>query len=174
MARDPFADDSARTDDFDGPSGRGDYKRMEDFEGELLLVTPRKEGTFKSRQFGDGPKIETDTVVLTGPLAGLVIDGQNFIGTEDSAIIDQLRKNLRTGRRLLARPVRLPNKECRNKFEITTTAELVELEAKWVKAGAKDKDKPRWFWTWEAPSDEDKQLARQYLAGATASDPFAA
>jgi len=120
--------------------------KLADFEGRLLLFTPQELlKNIKTAKYGEQDAVLTDFAVLDGPEAGTVYEGVKVF---QKIFISELTSRIGKDRpMMLARVVTVENKR------------------------GKD-EKP--VWVPQQPTDEDKQVARDYLAKATApADPFA-
>jgi hypothetical protein len=119
--------------------------RITDYEGQLLLLTPLEYLTDVDTKFGDTDAVDAELVVLDGP------DGFEDVGVVrifQSILIGSLKHRIgKATPMVLGRLGTIPNRK--------------------VPDG-----KPAWVLN--QPEDEDKQLARDYLAKlAESRDPFA-
>lgn len=124
---------------------------IQDYLGELLLVTPHSKISKKTKFKPNGQDtVVADFVVLTGPDTGLEHEQVNIFNTPLVATLE--RRIGRERSMLLARLAQADNPT--------------------------NPDKP--MWVFSAPSDEDKAIARKYLTelaertkrGDTEDDPF--
>lgn len=119
--------------------------KLADFKDCLVLFTPQELLKDVETKYGKSDAVSTDVVVLDGPNAGEKHDSVRIF---QKIFVSELSSRIGKERgMLLARIGTVPNKK--------------DAEGKPV-------------WVPNAPTDADKQLARDYLAKATApKDPFA-
>lgn len=144
MSNDPFTD---------APEPVSEYPRIRNLKGRLVLFTPSKlekdiPSNFKDKdgkpQLQD--RVTTDMVVLDGPLEDF--DDVEFenMWVSNSALVKQLSKAAKRGGMVLGR-IGLPDPK-----------------------GVPGTGNP---WMLMVPTEEDRQVARDYLAGLEDDDPFA-
>jgi hypothetical protein len=119
--------------------------KLADFKDRLVLFTPQEHLKDVETKYGKSDAVLTDIVVLDGPGAPVREDSVRIF---QKIFVGELSRRIGQERNmLLARIVTVPNKKDEN-------------------------GKP--VWVPQTPTDEDKQVARDYLASLTApKDPFA-
>lgn len=119
--------------------------KLAEFKDRLVLFTPQELLKDVETKYGKSDAVSTDVVVLDGPNAG---EKHDSVRVFQKIFVSELGARIGKERpMLLARIKTVPNKK--------------DAEGKPV-------------WVPEAPTEEDKQVARDYLAKATApTDPFA-
>jgi hypothetical protein len=119
--------------------------KITEYKGRLMLVTPLEYVTGISTKFGESDAVDADVVILDGEEKGERLDNVRIF---QGALIGVLKG--RIGKQVgmvLGRLGTVPNKK--------------DTEGKPV-------------WVLEQPTEDDKQVARDYLAAATKpKDPFA-
>lgn len=137
----------------DAPLPTSAFPKVRDFEGHLVLFTPTKlergiPSNFRDKQ-GNAQlqdRITTDVVVLDGPLDDFEDTEYDALWISNDKIVNQLSKAVKTGSMVLAR-VTLPDPK--------------------KAAGVGN------AWQLSPPNDDDRKVARQYLASKKEEDPFA-
>lgn len=161
---DPFIDD-----EFEQPASG--YGKVEDLEGALCLITPRKIESVPNRfKPGENQNRATcDVVVLDGPNAGAEHTGMYI---SQVAMVSRLAGPLSRGGKLLTRVERQPNRQA-IKDGLDTIEKVDEALKKWAAKGGKGA-KPQFVWVMSAYTDADAEVARAYLARKPKpKDPFA-
>jgi hypothetical protein len=119
--------------------------KLAEYKGRLLLFTPQELQKDVETKYGKSDAVLTDFVVLDGPEAG---ERQDNVRIFQKIFVSELSGRIGKERAMmLARVDTVPNKK--------------DAEGKPV-------------WVPLSPTEEDKAVAREYLAKATApADPFA-
>lgn len=125
------------------------FERMcdEDLVGELMLVTPLEYFPNIKTSNGETAAINVDCAILTGEQAGYVLEDTRVFAKR---LVPMFKKRI-------------------GKEQAMVLGRLGQTD------NEKDKSKnAKKVWTFEAPNDADKAIAREYLAKKPApADPFA-
>lgn len=116
---------------------------IKDYEGYLLLVTPTEYIENVDTTNGPTDVVDADMVVLDGEDAPEEIDGVRIF---QNVLIGALRKRIGKKQNMLL-----------GRLAISTEKK-------------KGQNAP---WIFQAPTDEDKEVARKYIESKKADDPFA-
>lgn len=175
---DPFA---TTEDPFGDPNAGGCAPKMEDLEGQLVLLRPRVvqmvPDKFHTPEPGEAQRTKKRA---TADMTVFAADGSHttyrnaFIGqvglvSELERVLDDANPNRPF---VLGVVGMLPNKASKSKG-IQTREALKEAVNAWVKRGGKG-DKPGYFWGLDAASDAQKAVARPVaMAMMAKTNPFA-
>jgi hypothetical protein len=167
VTQDPFAQPGASApsgDPFGQPAGGGNFPKVKEMFGQLIMLTPREVVPVKDNFDKDGVKMKdrltADLVVLTGDLAGTECSDMWW---NQSPIVKSGEIALRKGvKMILGRLYRFPLTEDKNsgKWKDRHAIEQGLLD---FRAGTID-DPPRFAWAMEQYDEADAQIARDYLA----------
>jgi hypothetical protein len=164
-------------DPFSRPSS-GNFPKVEDLEGSLLLIRPSKVEMVTNRFDRDGskPMVERATadVVVFGP-EGTEEYGDMYLS--QAVLLGACKQALKPGAKpfVLGRLVKLATRDTQEKLKIDNTPEaFATAREAWLKKGGKGTE-PKHVWVLQDFTDEDAQKARDFIASkARNTDPFAA
>jgi hypothetical protein len=163
-------------DPFSRPS-TGNFPKLEDLEGVLLLLRPIKVEMVPNRFDKDGTKPLTerataDTVVF-GPDGVEEYDDMYF---SQAVLVKACNSGLKPGAKpfILGRLVKMPTNDTQKALKIEPTPEaFAAARTAWLKGGGKGTE-PKHAWVLLDFTDDDAQRVREYLASKqAAADPFA-
>lgn len=167
MTEDPFAQPSS-----------GNYPKMDELEGLLLLIRPVRVQTVPN----NFKKKDTDPATVERATADVTVFGPE--GVEEysdmylsqGVLVNSCKQALKPGAKpfVLGRLLKVATKESREALKIGETPEdFAAAFDSWLKKGGKG-TQPRHVWILGQFSDEDAAAARAYIESKTrASDPFA-
>jgi hypothetical protein len=169
---DPFAvhrvaDGGSTTDEdpFGQPQSGGEYPKIVDLNGCLLLLTPAKIDTVPAYGAKNGEteeRLTADLIVVDGPTGNAYI-GEAFdsMWFNQGSIVKSGRLALKNRQgMILGRLVRVPTKETRIAHNVESAVEYEGLLERWDFRRAKA---PSFAWVLREYTPEDAVLARKFL-----------
>jgi hypothetical protein len=152
--------------EFDDPR-TGTFPKLEELEGDLLLITPSLVETVVNQFDRDGTKPTRERAVADVTVfrsEGQVEEIRDMYLSQ-AALLSTCKAALRPGAKpmVLGRLVKVATKDTATRLKIgNTPEEFATARAAWVTKGAKGAE-PKHVWVLQAGDEEDKVKARAYL-----------
>ena len=166
-------------DPFSTPTS-GKYPKLDDLSGSLLLIRPSVVETVPNRFAADrpdAPKTQeraTADVTVFGPDG---VEEYTAMYFSQTVIVNACKQALKPGAKpfILGVLNQVATKDSREKLGIGETPEdYANAYAEWLRKGGKKATQPGHVWILSQYTDEQAQVARDYIAAMQrASDPFA-
>lgn len=165
---------STYDDDLFARPSSGSFPKVDELEGNLLLIKPDRIETVRNRFDKDGskPTVERATADVTVFSEDGTDETYNDMYLSQTVLLNACKSALKPGRKpmVLGRLVKVATKETAEKLKIDSSdpAAFATAREEWLRKGGKGVE-PRHVWILQDFTDEDAARARAFLAK---SDPF--
>ena len=163
-------------DPFGHPTGGGNFPKLDDLEGSLILLKPSKIETVPGYQGkGTQDRVTADAWVFGPELDPVKVETYTDMYFSQAGIVPSCRQALKPGGRpfVLGVVSKFPSKALKDKG-VDTSEKVNALVAEWLRKGGKG-EKPQFAWGLADFTDEQAAAARSLIDSLQRdSDPFTA
>lgn len=154
------------SDPFGQPTGGGNYPKMDDLEGCLILLKPSKVETVPGYQGkGTTERATADCWVFGPDLDPTKVEKYSDMYFSQAGIVPSCKQSLKPDGQpyVLGVVAKFPSKKLRESG-VDTTEKVNEAYAKWLRGGGKG-EKPQFAWGMDQYNDDQAKAARALIDG---------